>query len=305
MKPNNAAAVIMLTFSTLGCLTCLCFLAFNIIYRTNWAVKMSSPNMNNVIICGCLFMYIEVYVSSFDYLHVLNDSIGSAMCMSKVWLLSVGFTLLFGGMFCKTYRVHYLFREHRARKKPLKDRHLFAMIAVLLSVDHVIIIPWAAIFPFSYKRYVMPNKEYVDNNVIYSDVIMDCHNDNQIYWTIAVYVYKGLMLAIGTFLAWETRHVTIPELNDSKYIATCIYNVVVICIFEVPLSHLLPVEQPTLIYVLQSCLIIFCTTSCACLIFIPKLRSRNKVQDRMLNGPPSTSARTGSTMAPVSVTSAF
>lgn len=110
-----------------------------------------------------------------------------------------------------------------------------------------------------------------DNNVIFNEVYLDCHHELATYWILTIYVYKGLLLAFGVFLAWETRNVTVPELNDSKYIGACIYNVVVICVFGVPLAHVLPIEQNTLRFVLESCLIFFCTTICQCILFIPKV----------------------------------
>ena len=65
--------------------------------------------------------------------------------------------------------------------------------------------------------------------------------------------------------------VFISALNDSKYIGFCIYNVVIVCIFGVPLTHVLPIEQTTLNFVLLSALVMFCTTMCLCILFIPKV----------------------------------
>lgn len=45
-----------------------------------------------------------------------------------------------------------------------------------------------------------------------------CESDHLSYWLGAVYAFKGLLLVFGVFLAWETRAVTIPALNDSRYI---------------------------------------------------------------------------------------
>ena len=45
-----------------------------------------------------------------------------------------------------------------------------------------------------------------------------CESKNLSYWLGAVYTFKGLLLVFGVFLAWETRAVTIPALNDSRYI---------------------------------------------------------------------------------------
>jgi len=36
------------------------------------------------------------------------------------------------------------------------------------------------------------------------------------YWLGAVYIYKAIIMILGLFLAWETRDVRIPALNDSK-----------------------------------------------------------------------------------------
>ena len=40
----------------------------------------------------------------------------------------------------------------------------------------------------------------------------------------SIYAYKGLLMAFGCFLAWETRNVNIPALNDSKYIGKSAEN---------------------------------------------------------------------------------
>jgi gamma-aminobutyric acid type B receptor len=37
----------------------------------------------------------------------------------------------------------------------------------------------------------------------------------------ALYAYKGLLLLFGVYMAWETRNVKIPALNDSQYIGRC------------------------------------------------------------------------------------
>ncbi|XP_052762189.1 gamma-aminobutyric acid type B receptor subunit 2-like [Mya arenaria] len=255
---------------------------------------MSSPYVNYVIIIGCMVMYSEVYLGTMEYMHVGNRSRSEDfMCMSRSISITIGFTLLFGSMFAKTYRVHYLFREHKIRKKFIKDRHLLAMVFVLILIDLAILVPWSTLFPFRQQQIVKLTKDSADKNLIYSEIFPYCYNEKQMYWLVTLYVYKGLLLAFGTFLAWETRHVTIPELNDSKYIGACIYNVVVVCVFGVPLAHVLPIEQTTLNFVLESFLLIFCTTICACIIFVPKIKARNKVQGRMLQSDMTKSACSG------------
>lgn len=123
----------------------------------------------------------------------------------------------------------------------------------------------------SVKLFFLYFQDTSDQNVIVSSVYLYCHGDHQWYWYGALYIYKGLLLAFGAFLAWETRHVKVAALNDSTYIGICVYNVVVMCVFGVPLSHMLPLDQTDLTFVLSSALIVFCTTLCVCIIFVPKV----------------------------------
>lgn len=77
--------------------------------------------------------------------------------------------------------------------------------------------------------------------------------------------------AFGIFLAWETRHVSIPALNDSKYIGMSVYNVVIMCVIGAGLSFVLR-DQQDAAFVIISIFIIFCSTATLCLVFVPKVR---------------------------------
>ena len=71
-------------------------------------------------------------------------------------------------------------------------------------------------------------------------------------------------------MAWETKNVKIPALNDSQYIGMNIYNVVLSSVTVVALSSLLS-DRPTLSYTLVSALIILSTTVLLGLLFLPKV----------------------------------
>ena len=45
-----------------------------------------------------------------------------------------------------------------------------------------------------------------------------CEVNNIAIWLGLLYSYKGILLLFGLFLAWETRNVKIPALNDSHHI---------------------------------------------------------------------------------------
>lgn len=79
----------------------------------------------------------------------------------------------------------------------------------------------------------------------------------------------------GCFLAWETRNVSIPALNDSKYIGMSVYNVGIMCIIGAAVSFLTR-DQPNVQFCIVALVIIFCSTITLCLVFVPKVRGGHR-----------------------------
>uniref|UniRef100_A0A1B6LP65 G-protein coupled receptors family 3 profile domain-containing protein n=1 Tax=Graphocephala atropunctata TaxID=36148 RepID=A0A1B6LP65_9HEMI len=73
-------------------------------------------------------------------------------------------------------------------------------------------------------------------------------------------------------MAWETRHVKIPALNDSQYIGLSVYSVVITSALVVVLANLIS-ERATLAFVTITALILTSTTTSLCLLFLPKIHA--------------------------------
>ncbi|XP_011672354.1 gamma-aminobutyric acid type B receptor subunit 2 [Strongylocentrotus purpuratus] len=97
-----------------------------------------------------------------------------------------------------------------------------------------------------------------------------CHSKYQTYWLVVMYVYKGILLFFGTFLAWETRKVKIPALNDSKLIGISVYNVFILCAIGVGVSYALR-SEPAALFIFLSFVVLFCNTITLGVVFIPKI----------------------------------
>lgn len=97
-----------------------------------------------------------------------------------------------------------------------------------------------------------------------------CTSNHETLWTGLLYGYKGFLLLFCTYLAWETRKVHIPALNDSKQIGFAVYNVFIPCVIIIPMLSLLRSHSDA-VYILSTMLCIFCTTITQCLIFVPKV----------------------------------
>ena len=77
---------------------------------------MSSPNMNNLIIIGCILTYISVILLGLDS-NLTSEAAFPYICTARAWILMSGFTLSFGSMFSKTWRVHSIFTNVQLNKK--------------------------------------------------------------------------------------------------------------------------------------------------------------------------------------------
>ncbi|XP_072018246.1 gamma-aminobutyric acid type B receptor subunit 2-like [Amphiura filiformis] len=271
----------MSSLAIIGILMALFFLAFNFRYREKRFVKMSSPNLNNLIILGSVLVYATIFVGGLDS-NLVSVAVEAQFCQLRVWLLSLGFVLAFGSMFSKTWRVHKIAAFKTPKRVIIKDQQLFLMVFVLLLIDVCVLAVWHIIDPMEIAKRDL--NEIDDPQVPNQRLIPYyeyCSCKHQIYWLAALYSYKALLLIFGAFLAWETRQVTISALNDSKLIGISVYNVIVLCTIGVSVSFVIN-NDPAILYIFTSCVVLFCTTITLIIVFVPKIISVYKYPD----GPP-------------------
>ncbi|XP_072016481.1 gamma-aminobutyric acid type B receptor subunit 2-like [Amphiura filiformis] len=271
----------MSTLAIIGILMALFFLAFNLRYREKRFVKMSSPNLNNLIILGSVLVYATIFVGGLDS-NLVSLAVEAQFCQLRVWLLSLGFVLAFGSMFSKTWRVHKIAAFKTPKRVIIKDQQLFLMVFVLLLIDVCVLAVWHIIDPMevgTLELYEIDDPQVPNQRLIpYYEY---CSCKHQIYWLATLYSYKALLLIFGAFLAWETRQVTISALNDSKLIGISVYNVIVLCTIGVSVSFVIN-NDPAILYIFTSCVLLFCTTITLIIVFVPKIISVYKYPD----GPP-------------------
>ncbi|KAL5007635.1 hypothetical protein ScPMuIL_016441 [Solemya velum] len=257
----------MCTFAAIGMFLVIMFFVFNVAFRHNRTVKMSSPNINNILLCGCILAYTTVF------LHSPHDDTARLLCKIKTFTFTVGFSLVFGALFSKTWRVHRIFANKKMQKMRIKDSQLFGFIGVLLCVDICVLVVWETIDPQYIMKYELPKEiSLTDNDVEYHPEMNVCTSKYSSYFTMTLYIIQGALMAFGAFLSWETRKVKIEALNDSRLIGMCIYNVVVLSALGLTLSIVLE-DQVELMYAFISGFTIIGTTMTQLIIFIPKVFS--------------------------------
>ncbi|XP_076297713.1 gamma-aminobutyric acid type B receptor subunit 3 isoform X2 [Lasioglossum baleicum] len=270
-----AAFLVVTCIASVGVTLALAFLAFNLHFRRHKSIKLSSPRLNNMAAVGCGLVYGAVILLGLDHATLPDsDDYYPAVCTARVYLLSAGFSLAFGSMFTKTYRVHRIFTKSRSgvvKDKLLQDTRLISLICVLLLIDGLVVTLWVTFDPMQrHLRNLTLEINPQDRGVVYQPQVEVCHSQHTNSWLGALYVYKGLLLIVGVYMAWETRHVKIPALNDSQYIGMSVYFVVITSGIVVVLANLMS-DRATLAFVTITALILASTTATLALLFLPQL----------------------------------
>ncbi|XP_070553587.1 gamma-aminobutyric acid type B receptor subunit 1-like isoform X2 [Ptychodera flava] len=238
---NRIAFLSITLLSVSGIFLALLFLLFNCRYRNTKYIKLSSPNLNNLVIIGSILVYICLILLG------MNSTI-----VSDNYVLSIICTML-------------------------KESRLFLMVLSLFIVDASVIMIWICIDPLHLQEKILPKRSIEANDTVFIPIIEQCTCERMEVWLGILYAYKGLLLLFGAFLAWETRKVKIEALNDSQYIGMSVYNVLVMSIITVIISNVIGTgQQVTTTFLIVSSFILISTTNTLCLLFLPKIYAIRK-----------------------------
>ena len=79
-------------------------------------VKLSSPYVNVMIVAGAVVFYVTVILFGVDE-NVASYSTVDGLCNTRIWLIAIGFSLLYGTIFAKTWRIYYIFSHTKPNSK--------------------------------------------------------------------------------------------------------------------------------------------------------------------------------------------
>ncbi|XP_033119842.1 uncharacterized protein LOC117119131 [Anneissia japonica] len=107
---------IVCSLSAAGMCLALFFMTFNIKHRRNRIVKMSSPNLNVIMQLGAISLYACPVLFGIEGVGSGSDTLLTGFCQARVWCLTIGFTLVYGTIFSKSWRVHTIFKSASVKR---------------------------------------------------------------------------------------------------------------------------------------------------------------------------------------------
>jgi hypothetical protein len=186
------------------------------------AFKWSSFQSHGPFYCAVIITGVLVaYASALATVQKPTDN----LCMAFPWLLGIGFNLVYGCLFIKTWVLYGVFRKAAQLKKTkLTPFYILKILAAFLAVEVILLVVWTVVDPPKVREINFENNTYG----------YQCGNDSNTFWVIFL-TYKGAWLIFGAILAFLTRNIA-SEYNESKSIAYSIYVDIVLLIVAVPLA---------------------------------------------------------------------
>ncbi|KAM9964217.1 hypothetical protein ACTFIW_005878 [Dictyostelium discoideum] len=198
---------------------CLISMIIVIIFKEAKVIKSSSPIFCLLILFGCVIIFVGCIMFA------RSPTDGS--CRSRVWLLSLGYTIFLGNLMVKNWRIWLLFDNPKLKKRAITNWKLYPWVSGIVIIDIVILSIWQAL-----GDIVAESRTGIDSLTKY-EYRNVCASSDQ--GSIALYlllVFHGLILLVACFISFKIKVVDIEEFNESKPITTSVY-IITFCLFIV------------------------------------------------------------------------
>ncbi|XP_038065922.1 gamma-aminobutyric acid type B receptor subunit 2-like [Patiria miniata] len=262
---------IMSSLALIGVVLAVAFMIFNVRYRQSRLIKMSSPNLNILIGIGAVFIYACVVLFGIDVGVTSSDDVLGILCKVRVSLITLGFTLIYGSMFSKAWRVYRIFAHAATKRMVIRDGRLMTMVGSLLLLDFVVLALWLILDPPNIEQTILTARQDDASSSTLEGVLV-CQSKHTEVWMTVLFTVKAFILLLGTHLSWETRNITVPSMNDAKCIVVSVYTCVILVAMVTALMTSLE-AWPNAWYCCLSVVMLICPTEMLLLQYIPKIRA--------------------------------
>eukprot|EP00455_Lapot_gusevi_P056800 TRINITY_DN9525_c0_g1_i13.p1 TRINITY_DN9525_c0_g1~~TRINITY_DN9525_c0_g1_i13.p1 ORF type:complete len:469 (-),score=81.96 TRINITY_DN9525_c0_g1_i13:124-1449(-) len=162
-------------------------------------------------------------------------------CSGAVWLTSFTFIILFSSVFVKAYRIDRIFNHKGMEVVLLPDIELGGMMVVMLILDVGILLAWQLMSPIQAHGYTLSTE--------WSARVV-CTSENSLFYSVIIYLYHGILLLWGLWLAVRTRKVE-KNFNESRFIGLALYNLTFVCSIVIPILYVVGTTQYELTLLLR------------------------------------------------------
>lgn len=180
-------------------------------FRNYKHIKASSPRLNHLIYIGSYVLGAGALIYAIFKAVPMNDQIGNIVVCQLPWLwfFPAGFTLVFGTLAGRTWRLYRIFTHFTDPGKFISDPVLAVFVLLLLLVDITVSIVWTMTDPLHFEIIMETQSIEMVGSVQIQKIVLSrgCTADFYVLWCIVVYGYKLVILIMVVTLALLTRKI--------------------------------------------------------------------------------------------------
>lgn len=252
---DGRACVVSLNWvmrSVILALACIiiCCLPFVVIFTWKYGsvkvVRAASPVLLRVIILGAFLIYLTTIV--------MYPQPSVYTCTLRIWLREIGFSLTYGALMLKTWRISVIFRVRSAKAVKITDMNLLKRLGVIIIIFTVFLVIRTLVAPpiVIIGRTADDLKAYL------------CQTD---WWDHSFSILEVMFLIWGIRLCIVVRKAP-SEFNESRFISMAIYNEFLLSVFlNISMLFLQKPANPDLLFIIFFCHTQLTVTLLLCLIF--------------------------------------
>ncbi len=225
--------------TVLGIAFSIAMFVFNWYHRRHRILLAASQKLNYIILGGTWMGFLSVLilcVLESDLGTKINDKLFAFLCVLRLSALAMSFTLAYGTMFARAWRIYRIFNNPWVVKRPLRDYHLMLMVGFFLIGDLIILIAWSAID--YYRRFVTTSE--VDYETYSRCHYLSCGSTYLFLWLGVIGMYKILLMIVGVLTVSLVRKAVVERkiFDDSKSLSIALYITAISFTLGLPLQFL-------------------------------------------------------------------
>ena len=257
----------------------------NTVYENYKTIKASSSRLNHFAYVGCYCVLLALQAYTIVEAFSTSPLATTVLCNFIPWLTSIGFSLVFGTVIVKTWRLYRIFlssTKHKRRVRIMnKDSFLAVFVVELVVVDVLLCTVWSAVDPLQYR-----NETNINTDKAIEEVTEMCSSDWFTVWLGLLAAYKTTLLLFAVFLAIITRKIRNKEFKTTKYITLLVYLLFLVTGLGIPVYFITWSldAQVNISYTILCVVVIALVYLCWGLLFLPPVLPL--LREKVLKKPP-------------------
>jgi hypothetical protein len=232
--------------SAISAILAVCVSFFFGLYRNSKIIKRAAHSFLQVACVGALLGSGAAFA--------ITAETTDASCEASRWIGNIGFVLLFGALFVKTWRLESIFRSTKLKPIVLTDMDMMVRLGAFLAVEVLLRGIEVGVSPVHKTARALDTssetpsvQELLDGTASANSgdfsYTLTCGGSHYQAFQAVGYAYKGVVTLWGCMLAYRVKDIT-EEFNESRTLAAVIYNMAVLGSIAIVMVEFLQKAQP-------------------------------------------------------------